>query len=539
MVCPTQEELLQAESAIEQLSALGIGGFAGVLDILGAESEIQHIMSFPWPSGTREVLLAQVRSRISTDLLSDRQFDRLVRAVERETTSVRLKFEIQNYLRESDPFGQIQSRNRICSNYRLPAKQFDLLCQYTRNAERQIDTTPRMLSLREAFAIESEALQWHVPGFVPQRTSGLLSALPGAGKTLLAVDLAAAIAAGGEFLGERCKQGKVLFVSSDQPLNVTRAYLADRGVSEDNENLRLVGYNKDLAPWTAKNLDLMEQWIDEYQPDLTVIDSIRETIINPLGLEEKSEQVGHWLREVERLALRSGSLLWIHHDGKSKDNSGVEKASGTTAIPGAVSWHWRLEHSDRKDPSNPNRLFTMPKARGFEPVSLNVRFDSESGIWENLGRVGESEDEATSQRTNQSRILDLLANGKKLEGTEIKEILGGNWDSLRRCLTRLVNRGIVSCDRSKRDPRVRIYYLPPPDCNDSVIGDTRSEVTIPSPPVTHTKCPIFSPKVLLILALRIWDRYGTLTQKIWDTAQKIALKMLSQMLCPTSKTQTL
>uniref|UniRef100_A0ACD5H430 AAA family ATPase n=1 Tax=Desertifilum tharense IPPAS B-1220 TaxID=1781255 RepID=A0ACD5H430_9CYAN len=43
-------------------------------------------------------------------------------------------------------------------------------------------------------------------GFAPEKATALLSGLPGSGKSLMAVDLAFAVATGGEFLGEKVKQ---------------------------------------------------------------------------------------------------------------------------------------------------------------------------------------------------------------------------------------------------------------------------------------------------------------------------------------------
>ena len=195
--------------------------------------------------------------------------------------------------------------------------------------------------------------------------------------------------------------------------------------------------------------------------DLTgedVNDSIRTTICYPLGLEEKSEQVGHWLKEVERLVTRYGaSLLWIHHDNKDKELKGVSKSSGSTAIPGNVSVHWRVE-TVSADPADCSRKFSMPKTRGFEGSTLNIRFQPDSGEWENLGVVGESIAAASQRQCMQEQILSFLESrrGIGFEGNEFKAMFGESCYSV---LSRMVARGLITKRRSTVNKKVDI--LPP------------------------------------------------------------------------------
>jgi len=369
----------------------------------------------------------------------------------------RLKLDLQAYLREVDPFKQIPERSRICAEYRISSKDFETLIHQIKYAESQPFQKPRMLSLKEVFALESQALKWIVPGYIPSSTSGLLSGLPGSGKTQLLLDLAYAVATGGEFLGEKVQQGRVLFICSDQPLNITASYLADKGFSEDMENIMVVGQTNTMSAWTIKEMEALEGYLEEFRPALTIIDSIRTTIAYPLGIEEKSEQIGHWLKEVERQVVRfNSSLMWIHHDNKAKDLVGVEKASGSTAIVGNVSFHFRLQKSSN-DQADTRRLLTMPKTRGFEPVSALLEFNPESSCFEFVGIEGDADG---AKATLQQQIMQLLQKqpGSWLEGLEIKEALGGN-PGIYSVLSRMAARGIISRRKSKTT-RGKVYSLP-------------------------------------------------------------------------------
>jgi len=375
------------------------------------------------------------------------------------TPAERMKLNISAWLRETDPFKQEAEKARIQSTFRLKDKVFERLCRVLQEAEKRSARQATLLSLKEGFNLESHALKWLVPGFFPATSSVLLSGLPGCGKSLLAIDLAHAIATGRKFMGEQCPQGKVILIGSDQPLNMTMSYLADRGFDEDNEDLRVVGQSGDLPAWGIQDLPLLETWLEEMKPSLVIIDSIRTAICYPLGLEEKSEQVGHWLKEVERLVTRYGaSLLWIHHDNKDKELKGVSKASGSTAIPGNVSVHWRVE-TVSADPTDCNRKFSMPKTRGFEGSTLNIRFQPDSGEWENLGVVGESIAAASQRQCMQEQILSFLQSrrGIGFEGNELKAVFGESCYSV---LSRMVARGLITKRRSTANKKGKVYLLP-------------------------------------------------------------------------------
>src|SRR5919199_3815322 len=366
----------------------------------------------------------------------------------------RINLEIQSWLRITNETEQELERIRILTHYQLRDKSFERIVRGMRLAESESAHKSHPLSIGELFSLESEPLQWLAPGFMPAKTSVLLSGLPGSGKSLLALDLAFAICRGEKFLGEQCAKGKVLYIASDQPLNQTKQYLWERGF-EDSDPLTIVGEGQGMSAWSVRKLEDLEGWLLLGGYTLVICDSIRSTICYPLGLEEKSEQVGHWMKEVERLVTRYGSLLWIHHDNKDKDLKGVSRASGSTAIPGNVSVHWRLE-TVNADPSNPNRRFSMPKTRGFEASTINIQFNPESGEWQSFGRAGENEAATASY---QQQILTLLAQcpGVGMEGCEIRQAIGS--DSVYTILGRLVAKGIISKRRSKTT-KGKVYFLP-------------------------------------------------------------------------------
>jgi DNA replication protein DnaC len=412
-------------------------------------------------------------------------------AVNRTGKSDRLKLEIQAWLRVTDPFEQELERIRILTHYQLKEKSFERMAQAMRLAENESANKSKPLSIGDLFSLESDPLRWLAPGFMPAKTSVLLSGLPGSGKSLLALDLAYAICRGEKFLGEQCAKGKVLYIASDQPLNQTKQYLWERGF-EDSDPMTIVGEGQGMAAWSIRKLEDLESWLLLGGYTLVIVDSIRSTICYPLGLEEKSEHIGHWMKEAERLVIGHGSsLLWIHHDNKDKDLKGVSRSSGSTAIPANVSVHLRIENASG-DETSPMRRLTMPKTRNFEAQSLEIQFKPETYEWEFIGRTGESPEVARDNLTLGQKIQALLQKhpGTGLEVSEIKQALGDS-PSIYKVLSRLEAQGILGKRRSKTNPKAKVYFIADGSSDTTHLtggGGVKPETEITDPPPPRL-CP--------------------------------------------------
>jgi hypothetical protein len=454
-------------------------------------------------SKQRNIELEELRGRCG---VTSFDWNRYIQGLEREIhatvdkkgKSERIKLEIQAWLRIVDPFEQEVERIRILTHYQLREKSFERMAQAMRLAENESANKSHPVSIGELFSLESEPLRWLAPGFMPAKTSGLLSGLPGSGKSLLALDLAYAICRGGKFLGEQCAKGKVLYLASDQPLNQTKQYLWERGF-EDSDPLTIVGEGQGMSAWSVRKLEELESWLLMGGYNLVIADSIRSTICYPIGLEEKSEHIGHWMKEVERLVIGHGaSLLWIHHDNKDKDLKGVSRSSGSTAIPANVSLHLRIENASGEETS-PMRRLTMPKTRNFEAQSLEIQFQPETYEWELIGRTGESPEVANDIQTLGDKIQALLQKypGVGLEVSEIKQSVGDS-PSVYKVLSRLEARGILGKRRSTKNSKAKVYYIAGSSDTSHLTGGgggtNKEELTDPPPPRLSPSAVISTPE---------------------------------------------
>jgi len=346
---------------------------------------------------------------------------------------------------------------------------------------REIDSISRQLDLNSTVAKPQrfkpselleyipEGLQWLFAGLLPSAGITLLSGDPAAGKSTLAYDCAASIVSGEMFLGEQpSKIGKVLFVVGDEPLPFAQDKLISRG---------LYGYMGSwelIHNWDVSQMEILEEALEDMRPALVIFDSL--TSINKLSqIEEKDSKTARLIYSLNNLLERYGSAgLMIHHNNKDKDNKGVNKVRGSSAIAAAVSGIWLLEGQGDV------RKFSTPKLRGSSPVTLDIGLDRESGRMNVINPDWQVE-EARPVMQRVKELFERAGYDARLEFAEIHHEVGGPKNSLYTALSRLSGQGVLLKSPSKNDPRKKVYRL-------------SSKYIIPTPPP-----PIASPRLLDIM----------------------------------------
>ncbi len=182
-------------------------------------------------------------------------------------------------------------------------------------------------SIGQLLDAEIDHTEFLVEGLIPVGGIALLSAKPKCGKSVLAQNIAVAIAKGDEILGRRCRQGPVLYLAMEE----RRETLLDR--------LRALGATRDLpiqfrigrAPHEA-----MAWLLDAaltLKPSLVIID----TLIRLIRLKdiERYGETSNALEPLLALSREHGiAQLWLSHNNKSGDTT--NSVSGSNAIVAAV-----------------------------------------------------------------------------------------------------------------------------------------------------------------------------------------------------------
>ena len=430
--------------------------YSNQLPVQEAVNQAKKIFLADYDEITQNILLEDVRKRAN---IAPRTWeDKFIRPLKRELRTEKLKLELKAYLQEPDPFVQVLKKQQICSNYSLAKDDFKLLVQQLEIQQ----STPKqtVFTFEEFFNLESEGLTWLVPGILPRQEMLLVAALAKTGKSLLATDIAYAVLTGTSVIGEKAHQGKVLYISSDESPNSLKRRFYARGFdllpSDVLQNLRV------MTHLDLNNLSILESQLEEFRPDLVIIDSLTSITLD-LGISEKDSEFARYIYKLKDLLNRYGAAsILTHHENKDKDAKGINKVSGSARIPAAV---WGIAQMVAAEPHNDldQQRWLSIKPREGEPVKHCLEINhkelwASSGILKHKGEFG---DERGEKKTQAEMVLELLRQHSPsgLESREINEVLALG-HTLYSVLARLEDRQLITKRRSQSDGRRWVYAVP-------------------------------------------------------------------------------
>ncbi len=263
--------------------------------------------------------------------------------------------------------------------------------------------------------------RWVVPGLIPDGVT-LLAGKPKVGKSWLALDLAIAVAIGGEVLGIKCPQAPVIYAAL-----------------EDNPE-RLQGRMDALlgdTPWPQElhfefTLLPLNHGLDELRT-LCAAHGCKLVIIDVWGQIRRANKHGeslydydyHSLKPLVNLAQKMGiAIVVIHHERKLDAVEPLDRVSGSTGLTAAADTVLILTR-------------TMLAGRGRDLEEFEWPMKLEDGVWRIEGEVHKLS-------PDQQRIVDLL---RQTQGTmspkETAAALGLDKLWVRQTLRRLTHRGVI------------------------------------------------------------------------------------------------
>ena len=277
------------------------------------------------------------------------------------------RIELDRAAAHGDPLGPTFQRHVLLPASRFSGREAD---QFTALLDAQLASTPevqkrtpeeRRLLKRAAFvalapyptllAGTGEAVpvmeqhagiepEWLVEGLISQGVLAGLVGAPGAGKSFVALDLAAQVARGGHFMSHAVTEGEALyFVSEDSyglrrrllaayPGGLSRLHLIPRPLplSQPEQALRLVGAAiKETGARAVK---------------LIVVDLFRDSLV---GDENTAEVMGAAMATAHLLTRQTGAtILFVHHAPRSDPS----RPRGSSAFDGALDWWASVEGHD-------------------------------------------------------------------------------------------------------------------------------------------------------------------------------------------------
>ena len=184
-------------------------------------------------------------------------------------------------------------------------------------------------------------------GWLPARTTTLLSANGGVGKSNLSLQLAASLALGAPFLGESVETCRVLVISAEDETRTVHFRLgnivADLGATLSDLNGRLVAYDltqHDCVLWREGVPTARMQWladtVERHQADVVILDNASDVFS---ANENDRAEVRGFMRSLNAIAHHSGAaVLLLAHVDKASVRMGAGVDTNTT-FSGSTAWN--------------------------------------------------------------------------------------------------------------------------------------------------------------------------------------------------------
>ncbi|MEG4281069.1 AAA family ATPase [Microcoleus sp. MON1_C1] len=463
------------------------------LSMRDAAEQAREILRSERDELTTNIKLEEVRQKAG---MGDYAWEnKIIKPLKRDMDAERFRLELLALLQMEDPVERCRQIALLAPKYSMGAGTIKEAMAAMK--QRTQAPTVQVLTLEELFDSESEAMDWLVSGLLPVGETVLLCALPKVGKSKLAIDLAFSVATGeSRFLGQRTKQGRVLLITPDASSQSLKQELTKRGFrKQDTANLHVI------PRWNIDQMAVLEAELENFRPDLVVIDSLKKITAGKEISENSAEFADNIIALNDMLSRYRVAGILVHHANKGNDAIGVERARGSTAIVGACWGTWMLDRIPKPDPNNKKKLIHDPKCpkriftatnRDSEGTTLNIEFNTENNSWDFISEVGMDEEEAAQQQTHRDRILNVLqANSQKpLSGPEIMELLGVTREqrgSIYSELGRMENKRLISSKPAPGDKRFNLYFLPNFEATEIIDTVTVArKISLPPPPPTPT-----------------------------------------------------
>lgn len=293
--------------------------------------------------------------------------------------------------------------------------------------------------------------EWLINGLIPKKTTIVLYADGGIGKTKFVYSIAKNLINGkswGKFLPTAEKRRILIYQGDETEADMLQA-LETMGYGDSD----IKQYIRFRFNWSFENMPLLIQDLNEFKPDLVVIDSL--THANRMSVYRENEvEYCRPLLEITGLSNQHNcTFLVVHHSNKEGD------IRGATSIRNSVSEVWKIEKDNSPQATPDDRFLVINKSRSRSSGNkYRMYFNSEDLTFTFLGEELPQEESGAEQNAK-DRILSFLDKNRNILYTaeELSHFLSVASGYTRRSLVTLANDGLIS--RKIRPGKSNLYYL--------------------------------------------------------------------------------
>ncbi len=334
---------------------------------------------------------------------------------------------------------------------------------------RSIPSQPGIFNAADLQTKEFPPIQWTVPDVLPEGLT-ILAGKPKVGKSLLALDIAFAVAGGEAVLDRECQHGAVLYMALED--NERRLQRRMKLLKPDQTWPAALEFKTNAQRLDQGEIERLENWIKTRDnPRLIIVDTL--ALVRPHARANDSAHMSDYaaLKGLHQLASETGiAVLVIHHLRKLESDDPLDAVSGSTGLTGAADTLLILNnrHAD-------GGCILYGRGQDLEEFETGLEFDTETCRWHDVGNPIE----AFASETR-AAILKAVHAGCETPA-EVRDHTGLDHDLVKKTMQRMARtddlkkekRGTYAIPQDTLSP---VSLCPRSDAN----GDTGTGGTPPS-----------------------------------------------------------
>jgi RecA-family ATPase len=269
-----------------------------------------------------------------------------------------------------------------------------------------------------------EPAEFRVLGWLPSRTTTLLSANGGVGKSNLALQLAVALAAGQQWMGLDVMPSRVLVVSAEDEARTVHFRVAnicaDVGVSLSALSDRMIVYDmaqQDSVMWGEHGMTPRMQWladtVERHRAQVVIIDNSSDVFA---ANENDRAAVRGFMRALNTIASGVGcAVLLLAHVDKASVRMGAgldtdSTFSGSTAWNNSARSRWAMVRDGEAIALRHEKCNLGPRQD-----ELRLEFDANAKVFRRFGNGPASAAAVVVRNAHRAAILKLLSGAERAD----------------------------------------------------------------------------------------------------------------------------